>query len=132
MPASWNGAVDATLTLHAVPGELRYDLPALTAKAGSRVRLVFDNGGDMLHNVVVVRPGRADAVADAAMKMGIEGQSRDYVPASDDVLQYTSLLQPGASESIYFTAPTAPGQYQYLCTFPGHGFTMRGTLTVVP
>jgi uncharacterized cupredoxin-like copper-binding protein/glucose/arabinose dehydrogenase len=132
MPASWNGAVDATLTLHAVPGELRYDLPALTAKAGSRVRLVFDNGGDMLHNVVVVRPGRADAVADAAMKMGIEGQSRDYVPASDDVLHYTSLLQPGASESIYFMAPTAPGQYQYLCTFPGHGFTMRGTLTVVP
>jgi uncharacterized cupredoxin-like copper-binding protein len=132
MPASWNGAVDATLTLHAVSGELRYDLPSLTAKAGSRVRLVFDNGGDMLHNVVVVRPGRADAVADAAVKMGVGGQSRDYVPTSDDVLYHTSLLQPGASESIYFTAPSAPGQYQYLCTYPGHGITMRGTLTVVP
>jgi azurin/glucose/arabinose dehydrogenase len=132
MPAGWNGAVDATITLRAVPGELRYDLPSVAVKAGSRVRLVFDNAGDMLHNVVVVRPGTANAVAEAAMKMGLEGPTREYIPASDDVLYHTSLLQPGAGESIYFVAPTTPGEYMYVCTFPGHGFSMQGVLRVTP
>jgi azurin len=129
-PASWKGQVDATLTLRAVPGTLRFDLPVLTVKAGSRVRLTFDNAGDMLHNVVVVRPGRASAVADAAIRMGIQGAASDYVPSSDDVLFHTTLVQPGASQSIYFVAPTTPGLYEYVCTFPGHAATMRGVLRV--
>jgi azurin len=130
IPASWNGQVDATLTLHAVPGTLKFDLPTLTVKAGSRVRLTFDNAGDMLHNVVVTRPGRASAVADAAIRMGIQGAANDYVPPSGDVLFHTTLVQPGASQAIYFVAPTAPGQYEYVCTFPGHATTMRGVLRV--
>jgi plastocyanin len=31
--------------------------------------------------------------------------------------------------AIEFTAPSAPGDYPYVCTFPGHS-TMRGILKV--
>jgi azurin len=96
------------------------------------VRLVLSNTGDMLHNLVVTRPGQADRVANAALAMGIQGPERDFVPASDDVLFHTALLQPAASESIYFVAPSAPGDYPFICSFPGHATAMRGVLHVAP
>lgn len=130
MPAGWTGQVDQTITIRAQPG-LRWDLPSVQVKAGSRIRLVVANPDDMLHNLLVVRPGRVLPVVEAAMAMGLEGEKRDYVPNSNDVLYHTSLLQPRAGETIYFQAPTTPGEYTYVCTFPGHGYTMQGTLRVV-
>ncbi|MFA7473741.1 MAG: plastocyanin/azurin family copper-binding protein, partial [Spirosomataceae bacterium] len=41
------------------------------------------------------------------------------------------LLQPESSETIYFVAPTRPGTYQYVCTFPGHHALMQGNMVVV-
>ncbi|RYE96228.1 MAG: hypothetical protein EOO77_41375, partial [Oxalobacteraceae bacterium] len=35
------------------------------------------------------------------------------------------------SEAIYFVAPSEPGDYQYICSFPGHASLMRGTIKVV-
>ncbi|HEY8483250.1 MAG TPA: plastocyanin/azurin family copper-binding protein [Longimicrobiales bacterium] len=131
MPADWNGRVDATITIGTQPG-MRFDLTQFRVKAGSRVRLDFNNQDDMLHNLLVVRPGREEQVARAALDLGLEGLQREYVPPSDDVLFHTGLLQPGTSETIYFVAPETPGDYPYLCTFPGHAPTMRGTMTVVP
>jgi azurin/glucose/arabinose dehydrogenase len=129
VPDSWSGTVDRTVTVRAVPG-LRFDLPEVTVRAGDRVRLVLVNPDDMLHNLVVVRPGAADRVVQAAMNLGLSGQARHYVPDSPDVLYHTALLQPGTDEAIYFRAPAEPGEYTYVCTFPGHGITMRGTLRV--
>lgn len=129
IPLSWNGSVERTVTIRAVPG-LRFDLPEVTVNAGERVRLVLVNPDDMLHNLLVVRPGSADRVVEAAMNLGLSGQARNYVPETPDVLYHTALLQPDTQEAIYFEAPTTPGEYTYVCTFPGHGFTMRGTLRV--
>ena len=42
---------------------------------------------------------------------------------------HTCILQPGSSETIYFTAP-APGEYTYVCTFPGHSWVMRSKMIV--
>jgi azurin len=56
----------------------------------------------------------------------------DYVPRSDDVLYHTALLEPQKSETIYFQAPATPGEYSYVCTFPGHYITMQGTMRVRP
>jgi uncharacterized cupredoxin-like copper-binding protein len=39
------------------------------------------------------------------------------------------LLNAGASEEVTFTAP-APGTYEFVCTFPGHNFSMFGDFTV--
>lgn len=128
MPADWERP-DVTVRIGTVPG-LQYDLGTFDVEPGARVELVFDNTDDMLHNVVIVRPGTADRVGQAALELGLRGAEMQYVPESDDVLFHTSLLQPGSNEAIYFTAPTEPGSYTFVCTFPGHSFTMRGTMRV--
>ncbi len=55
---------------------------------------------------------------------------RQFVPESEDVIAHTLLLEPQKSDTIYFTAPDQPGEYEYLCTFPGHATLMRGVLRV--
>ncbi|HET6569842.1 MAG TPA: plastocyanin/azurin family copper-binding protein [Rhodothermales bacterium] len=130
MPASWGGKVDASVEVATLPG-MRYDLPSFDVKPGAHVRLTLNNNDDMLHNIVVVKPGTADDVAKAALGLGLKGSQMNYVPNSGDVLYHTNLLQPETSESIFFTAPTEPGEYTYICTFPGHSATMRGIMRVV-
>lgn len=129
IPVVWNGSVDRTVTIRTAPG-MRFDLTEVTVQPGERIRLVLENPDDMLHNLVVVVPGAADRVVEAAMNLGLSGQARNYVPDSPDVLYHTALLQPGTQEAIYFQVPSKPGEYPYVCTFPGHGITMRGVLRV--
>lgn len=129
MPASWNNRVDRTITVGTLPG-LKFDVENITVKAGSKVKLVFNNNDDMLHNFVLVKPGTADEVGGLALKLGVQGERVDFVPKSDNVLNHTSVLQPGKSEAIYFNAPQTPGVYPYVCTYPGHYTIMRGVMTV--
>lgn len=131
MPAAWNGRVDQTVSLDGIEGS-KFSVTTFEVKAGARIRLDFANTGDMLHNLVIVRPGSVTRVADAALKLGLDGSQLGYVPRSADVLFHTALLAPRASESIYFEAPLTPGVYSYLCSFPGHSFTMQGTMVVRP
>ncbi len=130
MPPSWGGKVDDALRLGTLPG-LRYDKSTLVVRAGSRVKLAFFNTDDMPHNVVITLPGKADAVGMAAMKLGIRGADAAYVPDMPEVLWHTKLVGPGDKDVIYFRAPDKPGNYQFVCTFPGHYKTMRGVLRVV-
>jgi glucose/arabinose dehydrogenase/azurin len=129
MPAEWNGTVDQTVSVQGVEG-LKFSLPAFDVKPGARVKLDFANTSDMLHNLVVVRPGTATTVGEQAMRLGLDGAKLDYVPRTEDVLYHTALLEPQKSEAIYFVAPTTPGEYTYVCTFPGHYVTMQGTMRV--
>jgi azurin len=48
------------------------------------------------------------------------------------VLVYTDVVSPQNEFSISFLAPTEPGRYPYLCTFPGHWMVMNGELIVAP
>ena len=107
-----------------------FDETEFEVAAGARVALRFDNNDDMLHNVVITTPGQADAMAEAAINLGIRGQEMNFVPTSSDVLFHSSLLQPETEETIYFMAPAAPGEYSFVCTFPGHAATMRGIIRV--
>lgn len=129
MPASWEGNADRTITLGTLPG-LKFDVDNITVKAGSKLKVVFKNNDDMLHNFVLVKPDAADEVGAMALKLGVQGERVHYVPNTDKVLNHTSLLQPGKSETVYFNAPATPGKYPYLCTYPGHYTLMRGVLTV--
>ena len=128
-PADW-GLPDTVLTLGTLPG-LLYDITEMTVRAGERVKLIFDNQDDMPHNFLLVEPGAADSVGESALKMGIRGPGRDYVPEMPEVLYYTRLIEPGQADTIYFTAPTEPGLYEYVCTYPGHYLLMRGVLRVI-
>jgi azurin len=129
MPSGWQQP-DQVIVLGTKPG-LKYDITSLQVKAGSKVKLVFNNNDDMTHNVVVVKPGAARQIGDEAFNMGLKGAELNYIPKSNNLLFHTNLLQPGTSESIYFIAPSTPGDYTYLCTYPGHAMIMQGTLKVV-
>ena len=128
-PASWSGSADEVVSVGVEPG-LIFSVTEVAVAAGSQVELVFNNTDDMAHNLVITLPGMANAVGEAAIALGLDGAEMDWVPASDDVLYHTGLLEPGGSETIYFTAPTEPGEYDFVCTFPGHHGTMRGVLRV--
>ena len=55
---------------------------------------------------------------------------RHYIPQTDDVLVYTDIVGPQDQFTISFRAPTEPGRYPYLCTFPGHWMVMNGEMIV--
>lgn len=130
MPAEW-GQPDNTLKLGTKPG-LKYDVTRFEVKAGAKIRLIFNNNDDMTHNVVIVEPGTADEVGNLALQLGLKGSEMNYVPNSPKVLFHTKLMQPGEVESIYFVAPSKPGEYSFVCTYPGHASVMRGILKVTP
>jgi glucose/arabinose dehydrogenase/azurin len=130
MPDAWTAGPDATITIGTQPG-LKFDLPTFDIRAGSRLKLVFNNDDDMMHNLLVVEPGAADKVGDQAIALGLDGPELNYVPELGEVLFHTALLEPETVEAIYFTVPTTPGEYPYICSFPGHAFTMRGVMRVV-
>ncbi len=130
MPEDWTDGPDATITIGTQPG-LRFDLPAFDVQAGTRLKLVFNNNDDMMHNLLVVQPGSADRVGELAIALGLDGPDQHYVPDLDEVLFHTVLLEPETMEAIYFTVPDEPGEYSYVCSFPGHSFTMRGIMRVV-
>lgn len=101
----------------------------LSAKAGYKVSLYFKNNGTakgMTHNFVLVKPGKAQAVIDASISAGPD---KAWVAETPDVLAKTQLVDAGESVTITFTAPSEPGDYPYICTFPGHA-TMKGVLKV--
>jgi azurin len=129
MPASWNGKVDQTVSLAGEDG-LKFSVASFDVKPGAHVKLDFANTSDMLHNFVIVKPGAGTKVGEDALKLGLDGARMNYVPRTDDVLFHTALLEPQKSEAIYFEAPTTPGEYTYICSFPGHWATMVGTMRV--
>ncbi|MDR8391858.1 plastocyanin/azurin family copper-binding protein [Aliifodinibius sp. S!AR15-10] len=128
-PASWDGGADKVITINAEDA-MTFDVTNFEVEAGSKVRLIFNNPTDLLHNLLIVQQGQLESVAQNALNMGLQGPQRGYVPDSDEVLYHTSLLEVGESESIFFTAPEQPDEYPYVCTFPGHWQTMQGVMTV--
>jgi azurin len=130
MPASWTNGPDHSITIGTKPG-LKYDLEIFEVKAGSKIKITFNNNDDMLHNLVVVLPNTAVQVGEEAINLGLEGSQKHYIPDTEKVLYHTNLLQPETSESIYFEAPDEAGDYTYVCTFPGHAYVMQGIMKVI-
>lgn len=128
-PASWVKGPDQTIVLTPMPG-LKYNINTITVKPAAKIKLTFNNTDDMLHNVVITSPGAIDEIGVMALNMGLDGEKLSFIPKSEKVLYHTILLQPGKSETIYFTAPETPGNYAYVCTYPGHYLVMRGILKV--
>ena len=130
MPDTWTNGPDQSIVMGTLPG-LKYDVELIEVKAGSKVKVTFNNNDDMLHNLVFALPGTAIEVGEAALEMGLEGSQKNYIPDSDKVLFHTNILSPETSETIYFEVPTEPGDYDYVCTFPGHAYVMQGVMRVV-
>ena len=112
---------------------MNYDKETIAVQAGKPVLFVLENVDAMPHNFVIARPGTMQAVGELAEK---EAQNpafakQNFVPKSSDVLAASTLMQPQGSQRVTFTAPTQPGVYPYVCTYPGHWRRMFGAMYVV-
>jgi len=123
--------IDTKLVLGVKP-MMKFDKTELVVKPGAAVELAFTNNDPMpmMHNLVLVKPGARREIVTAAAGLGAAGMANSFVPKSDKVIAYTPLILTGNTYKLYFKAPTEPGKYEYICTYPGHGLTMWGILHV--
>jgi putative heme-binding domain-containing protein len=112
---------------------MSYDKDTLAVAAGKPVEFVFENSDLMPHNLVITRPGALESVGLLAESTAqqADAAARQYVPPSDQILLASKLLQNRQSQRLPFTAPSEPGVYPYVCTYPGHWRRMFGALYVV-
>ena len=114
--------------------QMRYDTTRLVVEVGKPFEVIMENLDAMPHNLVFVEPGTRQSVAESVATMPpdkLDSRGRPYLPPNDKrVLNATKLLEPGQKETIRLIAPATEGEYEYVCTFPGHWQNMYGTLIV--
>ena len=115
-----------------VEEEMRYDVPYFAVEAGRPVQILLENHDLMPHNLVVTKPGALKGVAMGGLAAGPDGtDGLPYVPDSPNVLAASDMIAPDKSTRITIEAPTEPGEYPYVCTFPQHWYRMYGVMVVV-
>ena len=112
---------------------MRYDTTRLVVEAGKPFEIIFENTDMMPHNLVIMQPGAREEVGTKAQTMSpnADKQGKVYVPNDKRILLSSKLLEPGEKETLQFTAPAKPGDYEYVCTYPEHWKVMFGELVVV-
>jgi azurin len=123
------------VVIRTIREKMEYDTHYFAVQAGKPVQVTLENADAMPHNLVITTPG---AMQDIAVKAGTMPPPADsdakkaYIPDDPRVLAALSMVQPDGSDTMTFTAPTAPGNYDFVCTFPGHWVRMYGVMIVVP
>ena len=123
----------AVYVVNTVREQMRYDTPRLVVEAGKPFEVIFQNGDFMPHNFVIVKPGSRPAVGTATATMRpdqLDSQGRAFIPNTADVIAATKLVEPAQRQALKLTAPGKVGDYEYLCTYPGHWESMWGRLIV--
>ncbi len=116
-----------------VEEEMRYDTPYFAVQAGKTVQIVLENEDLMPHNLVITVPGALKEVAQLGLQAGPNNgwKGLQYVPESEKVLHATQMVPEHQQANLTFTAPSEPGEYPYVCTFPQHWYRMYGVMVVV-
>lgn len=117
---------DTVVVLRSEGAELAFLPDRLALKAGLNVRIRYTNDGSLPHNFVLARgEDDLDPLADAAYAAAETG----FVPVElgDRMIAHSPLVSPGQTVEIDFVVPP-PGEYTYICLFPGHANMMLGTL----
>jgi azurin len=84
----------------------------------------------MGHNWVLSKTADVQPLATKGMSAGL---AASYVPQGDSrAIAYSSVIGGGESTSVSFSAAelAVGGAYTFFCSFPGHSYSMRGTLNV--
>ncbi|MSQ95538.1 MAG: c-type cytochrome [Gemmataceae bacterium] len=116
-----------------LPERMAYDKEVIVVEKGKAVEFLFENFDLMPHNIVFAKPGSMEELGKFAEANSQDPafQARLFVPKSDKVLLASILLQPRETQKLSFVAPTTPGVYPFVCTYPGHWMRMHGALYVV-
>lgn len=112
---------------------MKFNRSTITVDAGQKVELTLKHIGKMSvevmgHNLVVLKKGTDVAVFATS---AIAAKDNGYIPeGTTDVLVHTKMIGGGESDTITFTAPTEKGEYDFICSFPGHFGMMKGKFIV--
>lgn len=119
------------ITIKCISG-LVFDTKKFSVQSGERITLKVENRDVIPHNLVIVTPDAKTAVGERGALMLTQpgALDRQYVPDMQEVLFHTLVLDPAQSDTLYFCAPNIPGDYPFLCTFPGHWMLMNGIMQV--
>ena len=115
--------------------QMKFNITEIKASPKQQIELTFKNIGKMPkqsmgHNVVFLK---AKVNAAQFIREAVKHKDNEYIPPKreSDILAKTKMLGPGQSETITFSAPETPGNYEYVCTFPAHYMVgMKGLLIV--
>jgi azurin len=112
--------------------QMKYNKSQITVSAGDEVVLTFEHVGklpkeSMGHNFVLLKKGTN--VQEFGQE-ALEYKDNDYIPEDSDVIiVHTEMLGGGQKTTITFQAPEK-GDYDFICSFPGHVALMNGIFTV--
>jgi azurin len=114
---------------------MKFSVTSIEASPGEDLDVVLTNIGTvpievMGHNWVLLKAGSDPAAFSNAAAVA---KDTGYIPPSlkDEVIVHIDLLGPRKSGEVRFKAPSDPGTYPFLCSFPAHYFSgMKGTLVV--
>lgn len=126
------GKPDQVIIMKTVQNQMKFEKTKITARAGTILEIVLTNIDFMQHNLLILKPGSMERVGAAADKLAQvpEGVSMQYIPSVPDVLFATPLVNPDQQFSLKFRVPDIPGDYPFICSYPGHWRIMNGVLTV--
>jgi azurin len=126
------GTIDKTIIIKVLKDVMKYDKVLITAKAGTTIQIIIQNPDFMQHNFLLLKPKSMEKVGAAADKLAQDpnGAKMNYIPKMPEVLKATPLINPGGKYVLTIKLPDIPGDYPYVCTFPGHWRIMNGKLRV--
>ncbi len=133
VPNPWLKRIDGARMIELQTGKnLSYANREIRVHSNEPIAFSFVNPDVVPHNWVLARRGSLQRVGELANRLVADPKAfaQHYVPESDDILCYTDIVGPSQNQTIYFQAPTQPGRYPFLCTFPGHWMVMNGELIV--
>ncbi len=118
LTACGGGGSAASATINVTMTEFQFTPAAFVVPAGQQITVNAKNGGTVEHSFVVMKYGTS---------------AGDTFDDADKPNVYFQLdLQPGESQTGTFTAPTQPGDYEVVCSMPGHiAAGMVAKMTVV-
>jgi len=113
--------------------QMQFDQQTIKVKEGQTVRLTLQHSGRMPkaamgHNFVLLKKGVS--LSEFGQKAaGAAGN--DYIPHSEkrNIIAHTKMIGGGESDTIEFLTPPR-GEYEFLCSFPGHYAIMKGIFVV--
>lgn len=103
---------------------MKFDVTLIEAEPGETIEIVFTTRSNMpkqamAHNIAIIDLG---VDLEEFVMASIMARDNEYIaPAFEDrVIAHTAMIGGGETSTIEFTVPETPGDYDFVCTFPGH------------